>query len=78
MTTPCINCKKNYIDQTVRYLKNCISEHEGELKKANVLHPTTLVEHSIELHHCFEFDKTQMLGCQTSPSKRLVEDMIYI
>ena len=72
----CQDCSATYVGQTKRQLRTRINEHRKDIKKTYGV--SVISNHRIECEHDFEWDDVEICDIETSYSKRLTSEMIYI
>lgn len=72
----CTGCKKVYIGETGRRLKNRIYEHKRDCRIGNL--NTGLSQHSWKFDHVFDFDNIKILARENNTFKRRILESIHI
>lgn len=78
----CLDCSAQYIGQTKQTLRNRMRGHKSDCnlakKNKNKKQNIALISHSISLNHQFDYDHPVVLDRESSLSKRLLKEMIFI
>lgn len=73
---PCENCDQVYIGQTSTVLKDRITRHKSDCRRAIL--SCALSEHSIKIGHDFDFENSKVIIQEQNLNKRLFLEMVEI
>jgi len=73
----CTNCDASYVGQTKRQLATRIKEHKGDINRKNGS-LSVISNHRLENNHEFNWSGTRILDKESSYTKRLVSEMVFI